>query len=121
MRFCVRFCSVHDVMFNLMPPVLALQAPPAAPTASSSFSSFSSSSSPHNSTLLLEHLPEDCDASQLQSLFNRYPGCKDIRLIASKKVAFIDYDSIPQASQALRGKRVVDQDLHSYVKKRRGF
>lgn len=57
-----------------------------------------------NPTLFIENLPDDCDAVQLKAVFSQYSGCKDIRHIAAKKVAFVDYETIPQASVALRCK-----------------
>lgn len=55
-----------------------------------------------NPTLFVENLPEDCDQALLQSIFRHYPGCKDIRHIAVKRVAFIDFENIPQAGLALQ-------------------
>jgi len=56
---------------------------------------------PPNTILIAEELPAECDKSMLESLFGGYAGLKDVRVIPTKRVAFIEFDTERQASAAL--------------------
>lgn len=55
-----------------------------------------------NRTLCVEALPDDCSTKMLEMVFKQYAGCGDIRYIASRRVAFVDYETVAQSSVALR-------------------
>jgi len=59
---------------------------------------------PQNHILIAEDLPSDCTKDKLQSLFEGFVGLEDIRLIASKHVAFIEFQNEAFASVALRNR-----------------
>ncbi len=53
---------------------------------------------PPNKSLFLENLEHTKE--QLESLFNSFAGFEQVRYIGVKKVAFIDFDTIPRATIA---------------------
>lgn len=59
---------------------------------------------PQNQILIAEDLPSDCTKELLQSLFKGFVGLEDIRLIASKNVAFIEFQNEAFASVALKNR-----------------
>ena len=59
---------------------------------------------PQNQILIAEDLPSDCTKELLQSLFKGFVGLEDIRLIASKGVAFIEFQNEAFASVALKNR-----------------
>ena len=56
---------------------------------------------PHN-ILFATGLPEDCTDQMLTMLFSQYVGYKEVRLIAAKKVAFIEFEDSIKAGIALQ-------------------
>ncbi|KAI7824667.1 hypothetical protein BC939DRAFT_138810 [Gamsiella multidivaricata] len=49
---------------------------------------------PRNSILFLQNLPHDVQESQLVSLFQQYPGFKEVRTVPGKSgIAFVEYDN----------------------------
>jgi RNA recognition motif-containing protein len=59
---------------------------------------------PPNRTLLARNLPEECTKDVLTQLFKQYHGFKEVRMIPGKKgFAFVDYEAVLQASNALQG------------------
>ncbi|KAF8927842.1 hypothetical protein BGZ58_010077 [Dissophora ornata] len=49
---------------------------------------------PRNSILFLQNLPHDTAESQLVSLFQQYPGFKEVRTVPGKSgIAFVEYDN----------------------------
>ncbi|CAG8488645.1 680_t:CDS:2 [Dentiscutata heterogama] len=53
---------------------------------------------PPNNILFLQNLPSDITGAILTSLFEQYPGFKEVRSIhPAKGIAFVEYDSEPQA------------------------
>eukprot|EP00330_Aristerostoma_sp_ATCC50986_P002921 CAMPEP_0114593420 /NCGR_PEP_ID=MMETSP0125-20121206/15025_1 /TAXON_ID=485358 ORGANISM="Aristerostoma sp., Strain ATCC 50986" /NCGR_SAMPLE_ID=MMETSP0125 /ASSEMBLY_ACC=CAM_ASM_000245 /LENGTH=82 /DNA_ID=CAMNT_0001792603 /DNA_START=332 /DNA_END=580 /DNA_ORIENTATION=+ len=45
-----------------------------------------------NHILFVEDLPKDSDVQSLTQIFNEYPGFREVRHIAIKRVAFIEYE-----------------------------
>lgn len=56
---------------------------------------------PHN-ILFAQGLPDDCTDQMLTMLFSQYVGYKEVRLIAAKNVAFIEFEDPIQAGIALQ-------------------
>jgi len=56
-----------------------------------------------NKTLFVENIPEECNDGMLTMLFRQYPGFIEVRLIASRNVAFVDYQDERQSELALQG------------------
>ncbi|KAF9394933.1 hypothetical protein CPC16_009771 [Podila verticillata] len=49
---------------------------------------------PRNSILFLQNLPHDIPEAQLVSLFQQYPGFKEVRTVPGKSgIAFVEYDN----------------------------
>ncbi|KAF9429738.1 hypothetical protein BGZ94_009637 [Podila epigama] len=49
---------------------------------------------PRNSILFLQNLPHDLPEAQLVSLFQQYPGFKEVRTVPGKSgIAFVEYDN----------------------------
>lgn len=49
---------------------------------------------PRNSILFLQNLPHDIAEAQLVSLFQQYPGFKEVRTVPGKSgIAFVEYDN----------------------------
>ncbi len=57
-----------------------------------------------NNILFCENLPQNIGIEILNSLFQQYPGFREVRLIPIKNVAFIEYEEEYQAGLALSGK-----------------
>jgi len=57
---------------------------------------------PPNRILIAEDLPAECNEMMLQMLFQQVAGLKEVRVIANKCVAFIEFESEMQADVALR-------------------
>lgn len=55
-----------------------------------------------NRILIAEDLPPECNQMMLQMLFQQVTGLKEVRVIASKHVAFIEFENEMQADVALR-------------------
>ena len=59
---------------------------------------------PPNHILLAKNLPEECSQEVLTQLFKQYHGLKEVRMVPGKKgLAFIEFDTIIQASNAVQG------------------
>jgi len=56
-----------------------------------------------NHILFVENLPQKCTEEMLVPLFKEFPGFKEIRLIPSKSVAFVEYVDELQAGIAMTG------------------
>jgi len=60
-----------------------------------------------NNILFIQNLPEDVTKQSVSSLFQQYPGFKEVRLVPGKKdLAFIEYETEQQAAiakQSLNG------------------
>jgi len=56
-----------------------------------------------NHILFVENLPQKYTEEMLVPLFKEFPGFKEIRLIASKNVAFVEYADELQAGIAMTG------------------
>ena len=57
---------------------------------------------PHN-ILFAQQLPENCTKDVLSSLFEQYPGFKEVRMVPGKKnIAFVEFGDHIQASVALK-------------------
>ncbi|KAF9581736.1 hypothetical protein BGW38_001140 [Lunasporangiospora selenospora] len=49
---------------------------------------------PRNSILFLQSLPQDITEAQLVSLFQQYPGFKEVRMVPGRSgIAFVEYDN----------------------------
>lgn len=57
---------------------------------------------PPNSKLLVQNLPESTTDEALRKLFGQYPGVTDVRVIAARNLAFVEYASEQQATVALQ-------------------
>lgn len=58
-------------------------------------------SMPPNHILVAEELPAECTQETLQQIFANAAGLKEIRMFASKNVAFVEFDSEYSAGVAL--------------------
>jgi U2 small nuclear ribonucleoprotein B'' len=56
---------------------------------------------PHN-ILFCQGLPDNCTDQMLVVLFTQYTGYKEVRLIAAKNVAFVEFEDSIQAGIALQ-------------------
>eukprot|EP00742_Colponemidia_sp_Colp-10_P003064 GILJ01003267.1.p1 GENE.GILJ01003267.1~~GILJ01003267.1.p1 ORF type:complete len:245 (-),score=51.50 GILJ01003267.1:142-831(-) len=56
-----------------------------------------------NKILFVEQLPEQTTDDMLKALFGQYPGFKEVRLIAGKGVAFVEFENEMMATSALSG------------------
>jgi len=56
-----------------------------------------------NKTLFVENLPGEATDTMLSMLFRQYPGFQEVRLIAGRAVAFVDYQNEYQAGMAMQG------------------
>jgi len=56
-----------------------------------------------NNILFVEGLPPIATEEMLMALFHQYPGFREVRLIPSKNVAFVEYDDEFQAGIAMSG------------------
>jgi len=56
-----------------------------------------------NNILFIEGLPSFATEEMLMTLFHQYPGFREVRLIPSKNVAFVEYDDEFQAGIAMSG------------------
>ncbi|CEL93181.1 unnamed protein product [Vitrella brassicaformis CCMP3155] len=56
-----------------------------------------------NNMLFVENLPEDCTDTMLTAIFAQFGGFQEVRLIAGRRVAFVDYDTEVQATFAMNG------------------
>ena len=63
------------------------------------------SNNPPHFILKCDSLPETCTQQMLQAVFARCVGFKEVRLIAVKGMAFIEFDTIPHAAVALASLR----------------
>ncbi|OMJ28773.1 U2 small nuclear ribonucleoprotein B'' [Smittium culicis] len=76
-----------------------------------------------SNTLFLENLPEAVTTEMLATLFQQYPGFREIRRVPGKKnLAFVDYDTPDQAAislDVLQGFKLTPENpmLISYAKK----
>lgn len=54
--------------------------------------------------LFIQNLPHGTVTSLLQSLFNQYPGLKEVRMVESKPgIAFVEYENEVQSTAAMLG------------------
>jgi len=53
--------------------------------------------------LFAENLPPDCTEVVITMLFRQYPGFEEVRLIAQRRVAFVQFKEQSQAEQAMNG------------------
>ena len=58
-----------------------------------------------NRKLFAQDLPEECTKEALEELYKGMAGFLEVRFIAARHVAFIEFDSIPAASYALSSTR----------------
>lgn len=58
-----------------------------------------------NRKLFAQDLPEECTKEELEGLYKGMAGFREVRFVASRHVAFIEFDSIPAASYALSSTR----------------
>jgi len=56
-----------------------------------------------NRTMFVENLPVEATDTMLSMLFRQYPGFQEVRLIAGRNVAFVDYQNEYQAGMAMQG------------------
>jgi len=56
-----------------------------------------------NKTMFVENLPIEATDTMLSMLFRQYPGFQEVRLIAGRNVAFVDYQNEYQAGMAMQG------------------
>ena len=59
---------------------------------------------PPNHILIAEDLPQDCTKEQLEKIFSEFHGLSEIRLISSKRVAFIEFVNEGYATIALKNR-----------------
>eukprot|EP01068_Selenidium_serpulae_P010485 Selendium_serpulae@DN5473_c0_g1_i1.p1 len=57
----------------------------------------------HATTLFVENLPDEMTEAAMKMLFRQYPGFLEVRLIAARNVAFVDYEAEQQAETAVSG------------------
>ncbi len=58
---------------------------------------------PHN-ILFVQNLPPDASASMINMLFTQFLGFREVRLVDARPgIAFVEYESEPQATQAMSG------------------
>jgi len=53
--------------------------------------------------LFAENLPPECTEVMLTMLFRQYPGFEEVRLVAERRVAFVQFKEPNYADQALNG------------------
>ena len=58
-----------------------------------------------NRKLFAQDLPEECTKEELEALYKDMAGFREVRFVALRHVAFIEFDSIPAASFALSSTR----------------
>lgn len=57
---------------------------------------------PATKILMCSDLPERCNEGVLEALFKQFAGLKEIRLIAGKRMAFIEFENEDQADVAMK-------------------
>ena len=62
---------------------------------------------PPNNVLLASNVPNDFDVESLKALFSEYPGFTDLRPVAGRGMAFVEFSTSVAATPALQG-------LHNY-------
>lgn len=62
---------------------------------------------PPNNVLLASNIPNEFDVDALKSLFSEYPGFTDLRPVAGRGMAFVEFTTSVAATPALQG-------LHNY-------
>ncbi|ORY16729.1 putative U1 small nuclear ribonucleo protein [Clohesyomyces aquaticus] len=55
---------------------------------------------PPNKILFLQNIPSDIDGDELTTIFERFPGFKEVRSIPSRAIAFAEYDTEQNAITA---------------------
>ncbi|CUS15757.1 unnamed protein product [Tuber aestivum] len=59
---------------------------------------------PPNSTLFLQNLPDETDSDTLTSLFGRFDGFKEVRMVPGRKgIAFVEFEQLEGAIGAKEG------------------
>ncbi|KAH8155442.1 uncharacterized protein LAJ45_00452 [Morchella importuna] len=59
---------------------------------------------PPNTTLFLQNLPDDTDETMLTSLFGRFDGFKEVRMVPGRKgIAFVEFEQLEGAIGAKEG------------------
>lgn len=56
---------------------------------------------PHNVLLVLD-LPSEVEKTELDTLFGKFPGFVETRLVAARHVCFVEYETVQNALQALK-------------------
>jgi U2 small nuclear ribonucleoprotein B'' len=56
-----------------------------------------------SNTLLAQNLPADVTEAALRALFAQYAGLRDVRLVPSRGLAFLEYEREADATPALQG------------------
>jgi len=69
-----------------------------------------------NKTLFVENIPEEANDTMLLMLFKQYPGFIEVRLIAGRNLAFVDYETEQQAGLALQGLNGFQVNSNSQLK-----
>jgi len=62
---------------------------------------------PPNNVLLASNIPNEFDVDALKALFSEYPGFTDLRPVAGRGMAFVEFTTAVAATPALQG-------LHNY-------
>jgi len=87
---------------EVVPPPVAAPLPPREPSKPQTAVPRPVKPMPPNQILIAEDLPPECNQMMLQMLFQQVTGLKEVRVIASKRVAFIEFENEMQADVALR-------------------
>jgi len=56
---------------------------------------------PPNKMLFVQNIPDGISELVLQTLFDKFPGFKEVRLVQGKNVAFVEYQTDVQSSVAM--------------------
>lgn len=65
---------------------------------------------PRNKILFLENLPPGITQDNLSEIFSRYPGFVEVRLVAVRRLGFVEYTSDEEAVAAKQGTSDLVQD-----------
>lgn len=106
-NFFLYYCALFQAPQHYQPPRPMVPEAPAPP----------------NNILFVQNLPHDADSMALQTLFQQFPGFKEVRMIEAKPgIAFVEYGDEMQATlglQALQNFKVSQTHamMISYAKK----
>ena len=56
-----------------------------------------------NNVLFVENLPPQATEPMLNELFSQYPGFQDIKLVAERQIAVVEFEDDAQATLAMKG------------------